>query len=81
MDMGQEISTAFNDYADLLKKVIMVTNHECMAMILKPKPKHRNGSDQENPDRKKQKSKSLRITFICNYSCSDFKGIHNEMLI
>ena len=48
-DIAQEILTRFNDDSDLLKKV--VTNHGWMAMTLKPKPNHLNGSVQRNQAR------------------------------
>ena len=41
MDIAQKMLTTFNNDPDLLKKV---TNHGCMAMTLKPKSNHSNGS-------------------------------------
>ena len=50
IDIAQEMLTAFNDFSDLLQKVI--TSDVSLAMALKPKPNHSNGSVQKSQDQK-----------------------------
>ena len=57
MDIAQDMLTTFKDDRNLLKEVITsyeswMGGHGCMAMTLKPKSKHPNGSVQKSQDRK-----------------------------
>ena len=64
MDMAQE---TFNDNPDLLKKVITVANHGCMAMALKPKHNHPS-----------QVGSNVKILFAVVFDCNGV--VHHEFL-
>ena len=76
MDIAQKMLTMFNNDPDLLKKV---TNHECLAMTLKPKPTSK-WRRPEEPRLKKarQVRTKVKISFIVSFV---YNGVvHYEFL-
>ena len=72
----------FNDDPDLLKKrSLLVANHGCMAMTLKPKPNYPNGSVQKSQKWKitHQIRLNVKVLLTVFFDCNGM--VHHEFLL